>query len=122
MIEQESLNKLAEALKSTCDSSMDIVDGAHQASRLERKSKKASIKSEKHLEEINGRVADIDNGLNVEREERKAADDENAIRTARQDKKFFWLGVLCSAIIALAVEYLPEILGFLQAMFQQHSP
>lgn len=94
-----------------------IADGHYQVSELTRKSKESGIKAEKHLQEIRADVDKIGFGLDVERKERQRGDEKNTRQTAKQDKKYFWLGVLCSAIIALAVEYLPEILKLLQGLF-----
>lgn len=111
MNKQQLFDEFSESLKSAYDSSMDIEDGVHQVSKLERNSKEASIESEKHLEQINGRVAEIGSGLELERKEREGADKATltAAKVDNQGAKIrSWVAIGIS-ILALLISGLANL-------------
>jgi len=66
-----------------------------------------------------GKVAENTNKIYVEMKDlRSDLKDESENRT-KSDKFYFWLGVICSAIIAFSVQYLPMLIRFLQSLHQQ---
>lgn len=74
------------------------------ASRAADEAAKVAENTNKIHEEITGIRGDLE---------------KESLRRSKDDKFYFWLGVLFSAVIAFSVQYLPMLIKFLQSLAQQ---